>query len=154
MSIKDVNLLGAEAAVKALLCLPEADVLASEKGDGLMSSKADVFMGWSETTHTATTEEGGAAVVYSPTYAPPTSPVSPTSPMSPPPSPELVRVLDMAEGIRTYYDEDDDDITALFEEMESDDAVEEMTSLVERVEWASDGDDSVKQWNKLSTLSC
>ena len=49
----------------------------------------------------------------------------------------------MAEAIRTYYDEDDDDITASFEPMESDDAVEERTSLVEPVEWASDGDDSV-----------
>ena len=63
--------------------------------------------------------------------------------MLPPPSPELARVLDMAEAIRTYYDKDDDDITASFEEMESDDAVEERTSLVEPVEWASDGDDSV-----------
>ena len=122
--------------------LPEDDVLAAEKGDGLMSAKAgDVFMGWSKSTHPATTEEGEADVgstsgqssSYSPTYRPPTSPVSP------PPSPELARVLDMAEVIRTYYD----DITASFELMESDDAVEERTSLVEPEEWASDGDDSV-----------
>ena len=108
-------------------------------------------MGWSKSTHSATTEEGDANVgstscqssSYSPTYGPQTSPVSP------PPSPELARVLDMAEAIRTYYDEDDDDITASFEEMESDDAVEERTSLVEPVEWASDGDDSVEERTSL-----
>ena len=99
-------------------------------------------MGWSKSTHPATTEAGEADVgstscqssSYSPTYGPLTSPVSP------PPSTELARVLDMAEAIRTYYD---DDITASFEPMESDDAVDERTSLVEPVEWVSDGDDSV-----------
>ena len=74
---------------------------------------------------------------YSSTYGPPTSPVSP------PASPELARDLDMAEAIITYYDEDDDDITASFEPMESDDTVDEWTSLVEPVEWESDGDDCV-----------
>ena len=132
---------GAEAAAKALLGLPE--VLAAEKGDGLMLARAgDVFMGWSKSTHPATTEEGEADVAstscqsssYSPTYGPLTLPVSP------PPSTELARVLDMAEAIRTYYD---DNITTSFEPMGSDDAVAERTSLVEPVEWASDGDDSV-----------
>ena len=145
MSIKDIDLLGAEAAAKALLELPEDEVLVAEKGDGLMSAKADVFMGWSKSPHPATTEVGEADVgstscqssSYSLNYTPPTSPVSP------PPSPELARVLDMAEVIRTYYHEDDDDITASFETMESDDAVEERTLLVESVEWARDGDDSV-----------
>ena len=94
MSIKDIDLLEAEAAANALLCLPEDEVLAAEKGDGLMSAKAgDVFMGWSKSTHPATTEEGEADVgstscqssSYSPTYRPPTSPVSR------PPSPELTR---------------------------------------------------------------
>ena len=135
-------MLGAEAAAKALLGLPEDDVLAAEKGDGLMSAKADVFMGWSKSTHPATTEVGEADVgstscqsrSYSPTYG------QQTSPVSPPPSPELARVLDMAEAIRTNYD---DDITASLEPMESDDTVEERTSLVEPVEWTSDGDDSV-----------
>ena len=144
MSIKDVDLLGAEAAAKALMGLPEDDVLATEKVDGLMSViKADMFMGCSETTHAATTEEGETAAVYSPVL-PTSPPASPKSPVSPPPSPELTRVLDMAEAIRTYYvDDDDDDITASFEEMESDDAVEERTQRVEPVVWASDGDDSV-----------
>ena len=154
MSIKDVDLLGAEAAAKALMGLPEDDVLGTEKVDGLMSViKADVFMGCSETTHAATTEEGEAAAVY--------SPVLPTSPVSPPPSPELARVLDMAEAIRTYYG--DDDITASFEEMESDDAVEERTQRVEPVEWASDGatpslttrsTTHFTQWKKHCTRSC
>ena len=139
-------MLEAEAAAKALLGLPEDEVLAAEKGDGLMSAKSgDVFMGWSKSTHPATTEEGEAVDVgstgcqssYSPTCGPP------TSPLLPPPSPELARVLDKADSLRKYHDEDDD-ITSSFEPMESDDAVEERTSRVEPIEdYASDGEDSV-----------
>ena len=135
-SVNGRGLLEAEAAAKALLGLPEDEVLAAEKGDGLMSAKSgDVLMGWYKYTHPATTEEGEAVDVgstscqssYSLTYGPPTSPVSP------PRSPELARVLDMAESLRKHHDEDDD-TTAPFEPMESDDAVEERTSRVEPIE--------------------
>ena len=53
---------------------------------------------------------------YSPSYRPPTSPVSL------PPSPELARVLDMAVWLARYCDADDD-VTASFKPMETDDAV-------------------------------
>ena len=73
---------------------------------------------------------------YSPSYRPPTSPVSPST------SPELARVLDMAVSLARYRDADDD-ITASFESMETDDAVEARLSLVESVDWAGDEEGSV-----------
>ena len=53
--------------------------------------------------------------------------------MSPPPSRELV--LDMAVSLASYHDAGD--ITASFQPMEMDDAMEERLSRVESVDWAS-----------------
>ena len=80
---------------------------------------------------------------------------SPTSLVSPPLSPELTRVLDIADDMAVRrsssaaafvdsparYRNAVDDITASFEPMESDDAVEEWVSRVESVETTWTGDE-------------
>ena len=79
---------------------------------------------------------------------------SPMSPVSPPPSPELTRVLDIADDMAVRqsssvaafavsparYCDAIDDIMASFKPMESDDAVERWVSRVESMEttWTSD----------------
>ena len=145
MSIPDCDVLAAEAAEKALLGLPEAEVLAAEPGDGLLLTQSGaVFMGWSESNHPATPEDGEdgdvVSISYSPSYSPAYRP--PTLPVSPPPSPELARVLDMAVSLASLHDADDN-ITASFEPMESDDAAGVRMSRVEPVDWASDKEGSV-----------
>ena len=71
MSIPDCDVLTAEAAAKAWLALPEAEVLAAEPRDGLLLAQSGtVFMGWSESNHPATPEDGEDGDVVSTSYSP------------------------------------------------------------------------------------